>query len=137
MGPHQNQHVMTPSFPIGLSCDWKARGLPPEFLRLGPIADDGDVRRARRFFRTQAAEQPPRQSRPLPWRSTQCLSHARKAEPPPPMGEPVEQPDAGDSWIVLRDVPSHVGCTADTADDKTPGTGLTLDRKSTRLNSSH
>src|SRR3546814_14585618 len=78
-----------------------ALGLPPEFLRLGPIADDGDVRRARRFFRTQAAEQPPRQSRPLPWRSTQCLSHAREAEPPPPMGEPVEQPDAGDSLIEI------------------------------------
>src|SRR3546814_7298557 len=57
----------------------KVRGLPPEFLWLGPIADDGDVRRARRFFRTQAAEQPPRQSRPLPWRSTQCLSD-RKSE---------------------------------------------------------
>src|SRR3546814_15374923 len=69
----------------------KVGGLPPEFLRLGPIADDGDVRRTRRFFRTQAAEQPPRQSRPLPWRSTQCLSHAREAEPPPPMGEPVDR----------------------------------------------
>src|SRR3546814_15199130 len=73
----------------------KARGLPPEFLRLGPIADAGDVLRPRPFFRTQAAEPPPRPSRPLPWRSTPYLSHARNDDPQPPLRVTVETPQPG------------------------------------------